>query len=665
MADLTTSLFVRYRRVMRVTFAGVLLVACALIYLQFERTLRAETTSLAERMQEQAVALDAILKNSADAVNAMRIHAEARYRLHSAERSASPLLSALHPCTPDGGVCLDTPPSPWTQNDVGNLTGYVQAPSAAVARELDMALNLNDTFRTIKSNIPEAAWVYYTSSERFINIYPWVASRTFFYADSLKEKAFFRDVTPEQNPARRIIWTPAYIDEAGKGLMVTASAGVFTEGQFRGAVSLDLTLTQLNAFVRNWHAEFGTLFIVNRHGQLLAHPSLIQAGTEKIPPLSAAFPAALGNEPGDILDASEGRILRTHGYYVETLAINNAPFHLVLIVPQWDLFRSSLQTGVLTVLLLVVGLTAMLVAANRLTYQDAVLPAQKLVRYIDDESRGAAKSIPPVPPAWQPWFRTIQNVFNAHAQLVSIQQELDVARRMQQSILPKRFPTRANLQMFARMIPAKEVGGDFYDYFWLSDTKVGVVIADVSGKGIPAALFMAVARTLLRAIAPTAAGPGATLMLANDLLESDNDAAMFVTVFYGILDTRTGQLDYANGGHNPPYLVAPDGTVSILPGTGGMALGVIGNTWYAEHRIHLAPGSALLLYTDGITEAFNPNSEAYGEQRLMDVLARHAGLRAEPLLNALIDSVHAFADCAPQSDDITCLAVHYIQADAD
>ncbi|WP_296223966.1 SpoIIE family protein phosphatase [Ralstonia sp. UBA689] len=665
MADLATSLFERYRHIMRVTFVGVLLVACALIYLQFERALHAKTINLAERMQEQTVALDAILKSSADAVNSMRVHAEARYRLHDAERPSSPLRNALHPCAPDGGVCLDLPPSPWTQNDVGNLTGYVLAPSAAVARELDMALNLNDTFRAIKSNIPEAAWVYYTSSERFINIYPWVASRTFFYADSLKEKAFFRDVTPERNPTRQIIWTPAYIDEAGKGLMVTTSAGVFTDGQFRGAVSLDLTLTQLNAFVRNWHAEFGTLFIVNRHGQLLAHPSLIPADAEKILPLSSAFPAALNGELRDILEASEGRILRTHGYYVETRTINNAPFRLVLIVPQWDLFRSSLQTGGMTVLLLVIGLTAMLVVANRLAYQGAVLPAQKLVRYIDDEGKGTAKSIPAVPPAWQPWFRTIQHVFNAHAQLISIQQELDVARRMQQSIVPKRFPTRENLQMFARMIPAKEVGGDFYDYFWLSDTKLGIVIADVSGKGVPAALFMAVSRTLLRAIAPTVDSPGATLMLANDLLEHDNDAAMFVTVFYGILDTRTGQLDYANGGHNSPYLVSPDGTVTALPRTDGMALGVIDGTPYAEHRIYLAPGSALLLYTDGITEAFNQNGEAYGEQRLTDVLARNAGLRAEPQLNALIEDVSAFAASAPQSDDITCLAVHYIQADTD
>jgi sigma-B regulation protein RsbU (phosphoserine phosphatase) len=319
----------------------------------------------------------------------------------------------------------------------------------------------------------------------------------------------------------------------------------------------------------------------------------------------------------------------------------------------------ALETGVPSVLVLVLSLTLMLMIASRMTYNDAIVPAQKLVRYIQDEDRGSVKSIPDIPQAWRPWFLTIQNVFNAHTKLVSIQQELDVARRMQQSIVPTRFPSRPDLQMFARMIPAREVGGDFYDYFWLSDQKIGIVIADVSGKGVPAALFMAVSRTLLRAIAPSAASPGACLALANDLLSQDNEATMFVTLFYGILDTATGELDYANGGHNPPYLIGPGGEVSQLPGTGGMALGVMEGTPFAEGRTRLEAGSTLLLYTDGVTEAFNAADEEYGELRLAQHLAGSTGETVEVLLKRLFDSVHQFADGAPQSDDITCLAVHY------
>lgn len=674
MTDLSAALFARYRRIVRGTFVGVLLVACALIYLQYIRTLRAETRSLSDRMGEQSIALDAIMKNGVDAVNAMRLHAETWYRLHPQTPPAlqpvlqpalpppSPLVRALQRCGAPGRICLDDPPLPWSTRDVGNLTGVPGALTPELVTELEMALSLNDPFRTIIANLPAAAWVYYTSARRFINIYPWTPSSTFFYADTLKQKDFFLDVEPTRNPARRVVWTPAYIDEAGKGMMVTTSAGVFDHGQFRGAVSLDLTLTQLNRFVDNWHTDFGTLFIINDRHQLIAHPTLVRAGASTVQPADAAFPAAARVPLVAALDAVRNHLTLVHGYYIETRRIASAPFTLVLLVPQRDIVVSSLQSGVLAALLLVVGLTTMLAAANRFTHHDAVQPAQMLVRYIQDESNGAAKTIPAVPAAWQPWFRTIQHVFNAHARLVSIQQELDVARRMQQSIVPKRFPTRDDLQMFAHMIPATEVGGDFYDYFWLTDTQLGVVIADVSGKGVPAALFMAVARTLLRAIAPAATGPAECLALANDLLSQDNDATMFVTLFYGVLDTRTGMLTYANGGHPAPYLLAADGTVATVPGTGGIALGVIDGLAYAARAVQLAPGTTLLLYTDGVTEAFDPQGDAFGDARLAALLANLAGCGVETLLDRLVDGVHAFADGAPQSDDITCLGVRFATA---
>ncbi|NLP62645.1 SpoIIE family protein phosphatase [Paraburkholderia sacchari] len=659
MADLTAALFARYNRVMRGTFVGVLIVACALVYIQFRMTLGAETSSLGQRMQEQAVSLDAIVKTASDAVNTMRIQAQTWFRLHPQGAEPSVLLRALQPGAAPGSIELEQLPPPWTVADAGNLTGLVGVRTPAIDRELEMALSLNGAFKTIKANLPGSTWVYYTSAYRFINIYPWVSSKKFFYADSLKQKEFFAGVEPVADPSRHILWTPVYLDEAGQGVMVTASAGVYDDKAFRGSVSLDLTLVQLNQFVRNWDESLGTLFIINDRGQLLAHPTLVRPGAQTILQAAEAFPPALRRDLPATLQAADGDLVELDGYYVETLGIQNAPFHLVLLVPRWNLVKVALETGVPSVMLLVMGLTLMLLIASSFTYRDAIVPAQKLVRYIQEEDRGSVKSIPDIPQAWRPWFLTIQNVFNAHTQLVSIQQELDVARRMQQSIVPTRFPSRPDLQMFARMIPAREVGGDFYDYFWLSDQKLGVVIADVSGKGVPAALFMAVARTLLRAIAPSAAGPGACLALANDLLAQDNEATMFVTLFYGILDTGTGMLEYANGGHNSPWLVAPDGTVSQLPGTGGMALGVIESVPFVQASAQIASGSTLLLYTDGITEAFNPAEEEYGEARLAGHLAASAGLGVEALLKRLVDSVYEFADGAPQSDDITCLAVHY------
>ena len=659
MSDLTAALFARYNRVMRMAFVGVLIVACALVYLRYRLTLEAQTDSVSQRMQEQSIALDALVRSSTDAINSLRIQGQTWLRLHPQGTSDAPLLDALRPGKQPDSIQLDVLPPPWTNADAGNLTGLVGTRTPALDRELQMALSLNGTFKTIIANLPGATWVYYTSARRFINIYPWVASNEFFYADSLRQKDFFTAVQPAADPKRQIIWTPAYVDEAGKGVMVTASAGVYDGDQFRGAVSLDLTLGWLNQFVRTWPEGLGTLFIINDRDQLLAHPTLVREGAHDVLRTADAFPEALRGDLRAVLADADGRLTLRDDYYIEALRIPHAPFRVVLLLPRWNMVRVALGTGLPTMLLLVVALTLILLIASRMTYQDAIVPAQKLVRYIQDEDRGSVKSIPDIPQAWRPWFLTIQNVFNAHTKLVSIQQELDVARRMQQSIVPTRFPSRPDLQMFARMIPAREVGGDFYDYFWLSDQKLGMVIADVSGKGVPAALFMAVARTLLRAIAPSAASPGACLALANDLLAQDNEATMFVTLFYGILDTATGELEYANGGHNPPYLIGPGSEVSQLPGTGGMALGVMEGTPFKEGRARLEAGSTLLLYTDGVTEAFNPADEEYGELRLAQQLAGSKGADVEVLLKRLFDSVSQFADGAPQSDDITCLAIHY------
>ncbi|WP_250478471.1 MULTISPECIES: SpoIIE family protein phosphatase [unclassified Caballeronia] len=659
MSDLTAALFARYNRVMRIALVGVLVVACALVYLQYRMTLQAQTSGVSQRMQEQAIALDALVRSSTDAVNAMRIQGETWLRLHPQGAPDTALLDALRPGREPDSIQLDALPAPWTPADAGNLTGLVGPRTRALDRELKMALSLNGPFKTIMANLPGATWVYYTSARRFINIYPWVASKDYFYADSLRKQEFFTEVQRAPGPERSVFWTPVYVDEAGKGLMVTASAGVFDGSAFRGSVSLDLTLGWLNQFVRTWPPGLGRMFIVNDRGQLLADPELVHAGAQEVRMAADAFPPALRRDVERVLRDADGRLTIFDDYYIEAVGIGHAPFRLVLLLPRWNLQRVALETGVPSVLVLVLSLTLMLMIASRMTYNDAILPAQKLVRYIQDEDRGSVKSIPDIPQAWRPWFLTIQNVFNAHTKLVSIQQELDVARRMQQSIVPTRFPSRPDLQMFARMVPAREVGGDFYDYFWLSDQKIGVVIADVSGKGVPAALFMAVARTLLRAIAPSAASPGACLALANDLLAQDNEATMFVTLFYGILDTATGELEYANGGHNPPYVIAPDGSISQLPGTGGMALGVIEGTPFAEGHMRLDAGTTLLLYTDGVTEAFNPADEEYGELRLAQHLADAKGVEVEVLLKRLFDSVHRFADGAPQSDDITCLAIHY------
>lgn len=246
-----------------------------------------------------------------------------------------------------------------------------------------------------------------------------------------------------------------------------------------------------------------------------------------------------------------------------------------------------------------------------------------------------------------------------HAQLLGYRQELDVAKRLQASILPSDFPPQPGLTLSAFMRPAKEVGGDFYDYFQLEDGRVGVVMADVSGKGVPAALFMAVSRTLIKVGGTAGASPGACLARANDLLVQDNEAMMFVTVFYAVVDPADGTMVYANAGHNPPYLVTAGGEISQLERTGDMALGYMDGIDYGERQIRLGSGDAVFLYTDGVTEAQNAESAEFLESRLETALTGAESRETEQVLEDVVSAVETFVAGADQSDDLTCLCLRY------
>ena len=238
----------------------------------------------------------------------------------------------------------------------------------------------------------------------------------------------------------------------------------------------------------------------------------------------------------------------------------------------------------------------------------------------------------------------------AQAQLKA---ELDLARAMQSAILPARFPARPGCDGAARMTAATTMGGDFYDFIELPDGRVGIVMADVSGKGVPAAFFMAVSRTNLRELAMHHAEPGACLAQTNEVLCAQNPMDLFVTVFYCIFDTASGVLHYANGGHNPPYLLRADGSVEVLGGKGGLVLGAMPGVDFPNHTVQLEPRDRLVLFTDGVTEAFNPADEAYGEARLIAEVRAHGDGPAESLIERICGSVTTFAGTAPQSDDIT------------
>ncbi len=252
-----------------------------------------------------------------------------------------------------------------------------------------------------------------------------------------------------------------------------------------------------------------------------------------------------------------------------------------------------------------------------------------------------------------------RDVLKSRDQLVALQNELSIASKIQQSILPTEFPADETYQICARMEPARNIGGDFYDVVKLEADHIGLAIADVSDKGVPAALFMMSSRTLLKGAAIGTENPGNVLSEVNTLLQEDNEAAMFVTVLYAVFDPASGAFSYANGGHNPPLLLHTDGRTTLLPLTGGIALGVAPDMVYDAHTVVLAPGETVVMYTDGITEAINSQGEEFGVERLCEAAAQVAGCDAQTINTTILETVKNFSGDVAQFDDITALILQY------
>ena len=246
-------------------------------------------------------------------------------------------------------------------------------------------------------------------------------------------------------------------------------------------------------------------------------------------------------------------------------------------------------------------------------------------------------------------------------ELKDIHADLTVAREIQHAILPRNFvlktPEADRVDIFASMIAAKDVGGDFYDFFRIDDTHFGFCIADVSGKGVPAAIFMAVSRTLIKATGVRGIPSNECMQIVNDMLCGESVDSMFVTVFYGVFNILTGEIDFCNAGHNAPYILHADGRVEAVEADINLVLGALEGIPYKRNKMTLQPGDTLVMYTDGVTEAENVEKELYGEPRLEAELATLKGASSRQIVEAINQSVKEYAGEAPQSDDVTQLVI--------
>jgi len=488
---------------------------------------------------------------------------------------------------------------------------------------------------------------------------------------------------------RRPVWSEPYFDEGGGNvLMVTLSVPFFEqedsgEQRFRGVVTADLALDWLTKLVSEIKVlDTGYAVLLSPSGTFITYPDADFILNESLFTLredlgSGEQLSRLGQR---LISGVEGSVNHTD-LFGEPARLHFAPIEpagwtLVLVLPEEEIY-DDVRNLALTTLSIGVAGTLMMLLVVVLISRSITRPLGALVLATREIAAGHFDA--PLPTCitddevgeLTQAFGTMMRELSDHVRQLTlttavkerIESELKIAHDIQMSILPKMFPPlpdRDEIDLYALVEPAKEVGGDFYDFFQIDEEHFCLVIADVSGKGVPASLFMAVTKTLIKATAKSGRSSAEVMTRVNAELAQDNEQSMFVTVFCAILDLSSGEVIYTNAGHNPPFLIRADGAVELLvSGSSQLVLGVMEDVVYRTESLTLSKGERLFLYTDGVTEAMNPANQAFGEARVVQELERLRELNLRETTQAMVASVQDFAGSEPQSDDITIMLVEY------
>ncbi len=508
----------------------------------------------------------------------------------------------------------------------------------------------------------------------------------FTFPGSESYRYFYEDWYQLPKELSRPVWTEPYFDKEGARLpVITYSVPFFREidgaKKFFGVVAANISLNKLTDLVSS-HTIFesGFVFVLSRGGTFLSHTDnklimnesiFTMAEAEESTELRSIGKKMLRGDSGFIPTKCHNRESDCFLYYAP---LPSSGWSVGVMFPKKEfmaditqLNRKMLLIGILGVFFLVAAVvfisnsiikpirllsaSAGEIASGNL---DTTLPEIKS----GDEIGELTESFKHMTLSLKEYIKDLTDTTAAKERIES---ELSIARDIQMGILPKifpPFPLRSEFDISAIMEPAREVGGDFYDFFFMDQQHLFFIIADVSGKGVPASLYMAITRTLIRAKVGKILKTGEILRRVNEDLSHDNDSGMFVTVFCGILNTDTGLVTYSNGGHNPPFLYnKKNDTIHALESE-GIALGVIEDDYIIEEEsITMGSGDLLVMYTDGVTEAFNEDEEEFGEERLKSLIKKHNSESVGALLQLLHQEITAFSGNREQHDDITMLTI--------
>ncbi len=405
----------RYNKIMLYTFLAVFLVSALLIGIQAISEAKYKNNQLVEQFKTESVAIDNLIVRVTVLLDAMQNNAQ-DFFLNP--RSAPSIYFNGLASIGAEEYGLDNIPSPYLVKDAGNLTGKgnVAAFTGDLKNEIEMAFSLNSAFKSTLTSVPNAAWVYYTSKNNFINIYPWVSSSEFKFSAKLHKKEFYTRGTPELNPGKGIFWTSIYLDEAGKGTMVTAATPIYRNSEFLGTVAIDFTLEELGNYVKSFRPDLGELSIINSTGQLLAHTNITLTD-------NSIFKEAIPE--GVLIDAVAPKcdnlklVPLSQGYQYICYQLKNAPWQVIYIEKTQSFVSSIFSSIGIVFIVLLASLGVLLYIIKKITFREFIYPAESLVRHISRQ--GVSEKAPSrfIPSVWLPWFSTISETFLQNRNLIN------------------------------------------------------------------------------------------------------------------------------------------------------------------------------------------------------------------------------------------------------
>lgn len=497
---------------------------------------------------------------------------------------------------------------------------------------------------------------------------------------------FFMDWYQIPGMLQKPYWTEPYFDEGGGNIVMSTYSVPFYRYEkgkrlLAGVVTVDISLEWLTKIIQSVKIfDTGYAFLLSANGVIVSHPNREYIMNETV------FTIARERADDHLVEIGRGMVtgksnftfvdLPTGGNYsmYYTSLLSNK-WSLGVIYPNREMYAPLKHITILLFAIIIGGLfllSAFIIQiVNRITapLKQFALSAKTIASgnfntklpgiKTHDEMLELHNSFEFMQKSLADYVVQIQQTTSAKEKIES---ELRIAREIQMSMIPHIFPAFPNIpqiDLFAILQPAKEVGGDLYDFFFIDDTRLCFVIGDVSGKGVPASLFMAVTRTLLRSVADKKDTPADIITKLNKSLSFNNESCMFVTFFLGIIDINTGEVEYSNAGHNPFILIQSGNNSHYREMGSGMVLGAFEDIKYINERLTLNHNDAIFMYTDGVTEAMNHQQHLYGEKRLLELIQRSGSMAIPELVDETLNDLSGFVNGNEQSDDITILALRF------